>query len=643
MSHGTASSRPRTSRADVGPRFRRPLASVAPATVLGLLLPIMFGVPMSQASTPVSASMSAAAPAAIPVPTSRTFGVAIDAPADYQAQTLCTPAPKPGAKKLATLLVSTYGPYSVGIARDCSIGATSEHKEGRALDWMITSKIASQNAKAEAFLSWLLATDANGNEAAMARRLGVMYIGWKNQFWAGYEIGRGWTDLKGCTTDPAKKASSYDTFCHRNHVHISLTWDGAAALTSFWTGVALAPACRAGWGGGAPASEGGTDLIPVTPVRVLTSSSGLGLDAPCRLAASPSWSPGRGDLVVPVVGRGEVPADGVAAVAVRVSVVRGSAPLPTISVRSTDTSPYLPVTTALSTAAYSSTVVVPVARDGTIRLAIDRGAADVIADVVGWAPTPDPVPAPDPSAPAALVAASGTTHLVRATVVYDGTATPLAPGETRAINLAGVAGIPPSGLAGLAVSLTVDPTTTVDSIGVYGSTTRTSVGMLRTSTSAVRVTQLLVPTSTGVLTLRNMGASAAPVRLVLNAWFSDAATGGGRHLTLRTSPARVVDSTRAVGLAGPVLNGLSRLVTLTGSAYVPAGVRGVLLAVSAYGGSTDGILSIGSSGMIPVLSLTRGQWTYETVFVPLSSSGRVAVRTASLGTQVRMSVVGFVA
>jgi len=593
-----------------------------------------------------SSEASAAAAASVPVPVSRTFGVGIDAPVDYEAQSLCTPAAKVGAKKLAALLISTYGPFSVGIARDCSIGTTSEHKEGRALDWMITSKIASQNAKAEAFLAWLLATDANGNVAAMARRLGVMYIGWKNRFWAGYDIARGWTDLKGCTTDPAKKAASYDTFCHRNHVHISLTWDGASALTSFWTGIPLAQSCRAGWGHGATAAEGGTDLIPVTPVRVLSSSSGFGLDAPCRLAASPSWSPGAGDLVVPVVGRGAVPAQGVAAVALRVSVVRASALRPTILVRSTDSAPYLPVMSALSTAAFSTTVVVPVASDGTIRFAIDHGAGDVIADVVGWAPTPaptpDPTPTPDPAPPAALEAASGTTHVVRATVVYDGTATPLAPGEIRAINLAGVAGIPSSGLAGLALSLTLDPTLTIDAIGVFGSTVRSSVGMLRSSTLVTRATQVIVPTSTGMLTLKNTGTSPARVHLILNAWFSDAATGGGRHLALRTSPARVIDSARGIGLVGPVTTGASRVVTLTGSASVPVGARGVLLAVGAYGGTTDGILLIGSLSMIPVVSLARGQWSFETVLVPLSSSGRIAVRTASLGTQVRISVLGYV-
>ena len=31
------------------------------------------------------------------------------------------------------------------------------------------------------------------------------------------------------------KSRGYDSSCHRNHIHISLSWDGAMGRTSFWT------------------------------------------------------------------------------------------------------------------------------------------------------------------------------------------------------------------------------------------------------------------------------------------------------------------------------------------------------------------------------------------------------------------------
>ena len=81
----------------------------------------------------------------------------------------------------------------------------------------------------------------------MARRLGVMYIGWNNQMWRGYDIGRGWDELRGCYA-ASKAGTAYDNECHRSHVHISLTWEGAMALTSFWSGTPVNPDLPVGLG-----------------------------------------------------------------------------------------------------------------------------------------------------------------------------------------------------------------------------------------------------------------------------------------------------------------------------------------------------------------------------------------------------------
>ena len=55
----------------------------------------------------------------------------------YEGQAQCDPAAKPGTQKLADLIKATYGSnQTVWIPRACDIGGQSEHKEGRALDWM---------------------------------------------------------------------------------------------------------------------------------------------------------------------------------------------------------------------------------------------------------------------------------------------------------------------------------------------------------------------------------------------------------------------------------------------------------------------------------------------------------------------------
>jgi hypothetical protein len=631
------------------PRLRVALAGAA---VLAALLPAVAAAPSAQA--------------AIPVPARPALPAQVDAYATYQGQSACTPTPKPGAVRLARLLTTTYGRYPIGIARACSIGGRSEHKEGRALDWMVSVRVAGQSARATAFLRWLLAAGPDGRPAEMARRLGVMYIGWNNRFWAAYRPDAGWTDLKGCTTDPAKRARGYDTLCHRNHVHLSLSWEGAAGLTSFWTGVALAPPCETGWdqgGGGLAGAQpagAGTDLVPVPPVRVLDTRSGTGLAAPCRLTAAQAWDGSRRDAVVRVTGVGAVPDHDVAAVAVRVTTYRTSAPVPTVSVRTTATSASRPVTTSLSAAGYSATTVVPVADDGTIRFAVDRGSADLQVEVVGWVPLVVPVPTPDPTDPSAsptdpaagptapvaspaVGADAGRTHVLPVTLVYDGSRAPLAPRETRTVRLGGVGPVPASGLTGLALTLTTARAAAAGSVGVLTGSLRTYVGSLRSSTTTARATQLVAPTTDGTVVLRNTGSTPVAVRLYVNAWFSADSTPGGATMTMLPAPVRVVDSAARVGLSGPTTSGAARLVRLTGTAGVPAGARGVLVAVSALGGATDATLTIGSVRPVPAVSSVRRQWSHEVVLLPLAPTGLLTVQTPSLGSQVRIWVLGYVA
>jgi len=574
------------------------------------------------------------------VPRTPALPVAIDAYATYQGQTTCSPTPTVGAVKLARLLTATYGAASIGISRSCAIGGQSEHKEGRALDWMLSARVPAQRAKVQAFITWLLAPGADGRPAEMARRLGVMYLGWSNRFWAAYRPDAGWTDLKGCTTDPTKLARAYDTTCHRNHLHISLSWEGAQAYTSFWSGTSIAPPCDAGWSSGdaAPVGEG-SDLVPVVPVRVLSTRSGYGLDAACRATAPAAWDGTRRDVVVRVTGAGTVPSDGVAAVAVRVTAYRTVLPLTVVSVRTTASSPLRPVLTAVSSATYASTTVVPVASDGTIRLSVDRGSADLIVDVVGWVPLAVPAPV-DPVASGAPVA-TGRTHLTRPVLVYDGTAVPLRPGESRTVHVGGVGPVPSSGLAGLDLTLTTDRATAPSFVVVASPSSGVLVGSLRSSTVTSRATQMVVPTSDGTLVLRNAGTHPAVVHLRANAWFTTDATDGGATMTMLPTAVKVVDSAARLGLSGAATSAAWRATTLPTTA-VPAGARGVLLAVSAVGGTSEGTLELASAGSVPAVSFGKRQSAHEVVLMPLLASGALSVRTSSVGTQARVWVLGYV-
>ncbi|WP_258272927.1 hypothetical protein, partial [Escherichia coli] len=82
---------------------------------------------------------------------------------------------------------------------------------------------------ADAVIKWMFAKDAQGRPYANARRLGVMYVIWNGKIWGAYGAGKGWRPYSTCAKHPEK---SWDNTCHRNHMHISLSWAGAMGRTS---------------------------------------------------------------------------------------------------------------------------------------------------------------------------------------------------------------------------------------------------------------------------------------------------------------------------------------------------------------------------------------------------------------------------
>ncbi|MCZ2826371.1 LysM peptidoglycan-binding domain-containing protein [Modestobacter sp. VKM Ac-2982] len=194
------------------PATRRPVV-VGRATVLAVVGVCGVFVPAARAD--------GAEPAA-PVPAPPV----VEQPAPYVGQTVCDPAAKPGTADLAALVLAAYAAgANGGISRDCAVGGTSEHKEGRAWDWMLRADVPEERAAADRFLGWLTADGPSGESAYQARRLGVMYVVWDRRIWSADNAAAGWLPYTG--TDP-----------HTGHVHLSQSWSGALGQTSWWTGVA---------------------------------------------------------------------------------------------------------------------------------------------------------------------------------------------------------------------------------------------------------------------------------------------------------------------------------------------------------------------------------------------------------------------
>ena len=190
------------------------------------------------------------AAASVPVPPTPTgLPTAIEDAQPYIGQSTCDPVAKVGVAAFRDLLLRTYPTTtSLGIVKDCGLGGQSEHKEGRAWDWGVSAYDASDVARANALLGWLLATDSHGNTRAMARRLGVMYMIWNHHIFGMYDTA-GWRTYSG--VDP-----------HTSHVHFSFGWNGAKKVTSFWDRT-VAPV---DYGPAGPAAAPPAEVPPPAPV-----------------------------------------------------------------------------------------------------------------------------------------------------------------------------------------------------------------------------------------------------------------------------------------------------------------------------------------------------------------------------------------
>ena len=172
------------------------------------------------------------ASASVPTPPSPAALRTIEPMAAYVASDSCDPRTKPGTAALAALLTKTYTGTTAYTSYACGTdGTVSEHYQGRAIDWMVPVNNSTDYADAKAMISWLFATDKDANTYANARRLGVSYLVFNNRIWGSWN--RAWAPYNNCANQPGP---AYDNSCHRTHMHISLSWEGANRRTSYWTG-----------------------------------------------------------------------------------------------------------------------------------------------------------------------------------------------------------------------------------------------------------------------------------------------------------------------------------------------------------------------------------------------------------------------
>jgi hypothetical protein len=163
----------------------------------------------------------------------------LDAPIEeyeYDGATRCDKRIPPGTKALVHWLERHTSGELWGIHRCEKWGRNSYsvHAESRAIDWHMDARNRAKAREAARLIrERLLATDRNGNENALARRMGVQGIIYDCRAWFSSPSGMG--EYSYCFKGNGERKKNLDpTAAHVDHIHIELNWAGARERTSFW-------------------------------------------------------------------------------------------------------------------------------------------------------------------------------------------------------------------------------------------------------------------------------------------------------------------------------------------------------------------------------------------------------------------------
>jgi hypothetical protein len=349
-----------------------------------------------------------------------------------------------------------------------------------------------------------------------------------------------------------------------------------------------------------------------TGVPVLDTRSGLGAPAGVRAANSTT--------TFPVGGVGGVPATGVTAVLIDLTVIAGdAASYLTVFPEGTTRPAALTSLHARADQTISNSVVVNVPASGRLAVAVaGGGGVHIVADVQGYyIRTPDTGGGYVPVRPTALVdTRSG----------LGGSDQPIPARGSRTVTLTG--GVIPAGVTAAYLNLIAVGATAQGYIGTHptGSTNRSVMNYVPGYTAHGITARI---GADGRATFTNGGA--APVDLVITAagYYTASVTGGGQ----RTLTAHRVIDTRSAGSKAPLA---SNATVDVGVGLPPGSVAAVNLIV--VGNEERGYLRAWPvGGAEPTTSLANYPATgagprSAAAMVPVGTDGKIRIRNVSAGT-----------
>jgi hypothetical protein len=322
------------------------------------------------------------------------------------------------------------------------------------------------------------------------------------------------------------------------------------------------------------AASMGSTYHPMPPVRVLDTRSGAG--AP----ATPVGSGGTID--VRVAGAGGVPATGVTAVVLNVTATDANGPPSYLTVWPKG-APRPDASNLNFTPGTSvpNLVTTKVGADGSVSVFNHFGSVDVVADVQGWY-------SDSAGGGSSYVSVNPSRILdTRNGTGVGGTVARVGPGGVLPLTVAGVGGVPASGVTAVALNVTVDQASGPESfLAVWPSgSARPAAGSNLNFSSGPPSTNLVISQvgADGRVSIYN-NTGFTDVIADVEGWFAAPATPPTASTYFPISPTRILDTrngTGTGGAVGPVGTGGTIDLTVAGAGGVPAsGVTSVVLNVT---------------------------------------------------------------
>jgi len=369
---------------------------------------------------------------------------------------------------------------------------------------------------------------------------------------------------------------------------------------------------------------------PLPPARILDTRTGTGgISGPLRPGAT---------VEVTVTGRGGIPATGVSAVALNVTVTQ---PTATGYLTLFPAGEPLPLAANLNFTpgkTVPNLVVVKVGAGGKVSMFNSAGTTEVIYDVAGWYSESGTGPAGryEPLVPARILdTRDGTGAGVR-----------LGPGASLELQVAGRGGVPATGAGAAVLNVAATSTTATSYLTVYPTgdpqPLAANLNFLPGDTVANRAMAKLG--TAGKVTIYN-NAGSADVVVDVGGWYTDATVSGTTGGYTPLAPARILDTRSALGSAGPVGSGATVDVAVTGRGGVPGtGASAVILNVTVTQPQGPGYLTMFPAGaprpLASDLNYAAGETRPNLVVVRLGTDGKVSLFTPT-ATEVVIDVAGW--